>query len=52
MSVNNDQFNYYRILSDYTYTKSRKLFDNIITGFAILLLVLIFGQVYSLLHHF
>lgn len=52
LSVNNDQFNYYRILSDYTYTKSRKLFDNIITGFGILLLVLIFGQVYSLLRHF
>lgn len=53
LSVNNDQFNHYVILWDYTYTKSSKwLFDNIITGFRILLLVLIYGELYSVLTHF
>ena len=32
LSVNNYQFNYYSILSDYMYTKCRKSFDNIIIG--------------------
>ena len=42
----------FSILSDYMYTKCSKLFENIITGFGILLLVLISGEVYSLLSHF
>lgn len=52
LSVNNDQFNYYSILSDYMYTKRSKSFDNIIIGFGILLLVLTSGEVYSLVSHF
>lgn len=43
LSVNNNQFNYYRILWDYINIKSSKF-----TGFRILQLVLSYGELYSI----